>query len=129
MPNLNKVFLIGNLTRDVELKYIPSGSAVATLNMAVNREWMKDGEKKSEVCFVKVVVWGKQAEACNQYLAKGRPVMIEGRLQFRQWEHEGQKRSTLEVVAERVQFLGSKEDKPKPAKEIDGPDQGTGLPF
>ena len=109
MANLNKVFLIGNLTRDPELRYIPSGAAVADIGIAVNRSFTKkDGEKSEETLFVKVVVWGKQAESSAKYLSKGRPVFIEGRLQSRSWEDkDGQKRSTMEVVAERVQFLGT----------------------
>ena len=104
--SLNRVILVGNLTKDPELKFITSGSAVANLRMAINRKW-KDaqGQQKEEVCFVGVVVWGKQAEACGEYLKKGSPVMVEGRLQFREWEKDGDKRSILEVVAERVQFL------------------------
>jgi len=110
---LNKVFLIGNLTRDPELRYIPSGTAVGKFGLAVNREYLDktSGEKKDNVCFVDITVWGKQAEVCNQYLSKGRPVFIEGRLEFSSWEtKEGDKRSKLEVVAERVQFLGSRGD-------------------
>jgi len=107
MANLNKVLLIGNLTRDPELRYIPSGAAVSSLGLAVNRNYLtQTGEKKQEVCFVRVVVWGRQAETCNQYLTKGSPVFVEGRLQYRAWESEGQKRSTIEVKADRVQFLG-----------------------
>ena len=110
MASLNKVLLIGNLTRDPELRYIPSGTAVAEFGLAINREYLdKAGEKKEDVCFVDLVVWGRQAETCNQYLAKGRMVFIEGRLQFDQWESkEGEKRSKLRVVADRVQFLGGK---------------------
>lgn len=110
MASLNKVLLIGNLTRDPELRYIPSGTAVAKFGLAVNREYVDkaSGEKKDAPCFVDVTVWGKQAEICNQYLSKGRPVFLEGRLEFSSWEtKEGDKRSKLEVVAERVQFLGS----------------------
>ena len=108
MASLNKVFLMGNLTRDPELRYVPSGAPVATFGMAVNRRYvMQSGEKKDEVCFVRVVVFGKQAESCSQHLSKGRLVFIEGRLQYRSWEQEGQKRSTLDIVADRVQFLGS----------------------
>ncbi|MFH1074856.1 MAG: single-stranded DNA-binding protein [Candidatus Firestonebacteria bacterium] len=109
MASLNKVMLIGNLTRDPELKYIPSGSAVGTLNIAVSRKYKaQDGSLKEDVCFVRVTVWGKPAENCNEYLSKGSPVYIEGRLQYRTWEKDGQKRSSLDVVAERVQFLGGK---------------------
>ncbi len=98
---------MGNLTRDPELRYIPSGAAVASFGLAVNRTYTsQSGEKKEEVCFVNVVVWGKQAESCNQYLNKGSLVLVEGRLTYRAWEQEGQKRSTLEVRADRVQFLG-----------------------
>lgn len=108
MASLNKVFLIGNLTRDPELRYIPSGSAVTSFTLAMNRIYKSQtGEKKEEVSFVKVVVWGRLAEVCNDYLKKGRPVFVEGRLQSRSWEaQDGQKRSTLEVVALGVQFLG-----------------------
>jgi single-strand DNA-binding protein len=109
MANFNKVILIGNLTKDPELRYTPQGTAVVNLRMAVNRRFRdKTQELKEETCFLTVVVWNKQAETCNQYLHKGSPVMIEGRLQSRSWEdNAGQKRSTLEVRAERVQFLGT----------------------
>ena len=109
MANLNKVFLIGNLTRDPELRYIPSGTAVSDFSIAINRVFKnKEGTKTEDTCFVRVVVWANQAESCAKYLSKGRPVFIEGRLQSRSWEDkDGQKRSTMEVVAERVQFLGT----------------------
>jgi len=108
MASLNKVLMMGNLTRDPELRYVPSGAPVATFGLAVNRTFVtQHGDKKDEVCFVRVVVFGKQAESCSQYLAKGRPVFIEGRLQYRAWEQDGQKRSTLDIVADRVQFLGA----------------------
>ena len=109
MASLNKVLLIGNLTKDPELKYTPSGVAVANLRLAVNRKYKdKSGEWKEDACFITVAVWDKQAEACNQYLQKGRPVFVEGRLQSRSWETtDGQKRTTIEVRAERIQFLGT----------------------
>jgi len=108
MAGLNKVFLMGNLTRDPELRYVPSGAPVATFGLAVNRRFVtQQGEKKDDVCFVRVVVFGKQAESCSQHLSKGRLVFIEGRLQYRSWEQDGHKRSTLDIVADRVQFLGS----------------------
>ena len=109
MANLNKVFLIGNLTRDPELRYTPGGTAVANLGIAVNRRFKdSSGELKEEVCFLTVTVWDKQAEACCQYLKKGRPVFVEGVLQSRFWEtKEGEKRSAIDVRAERVQFLGN----------------------
>ena len=113
MANLNKVFLIGNLTRDPELRYIPSGSAVATFTIAVNRVYKSQtGEKKEQTSFIRIVVWGRRAEVCGEYLSKGSPVFIEGRLQSRDWEaQDGQKRNTVEVVADNVQFLRMGEGK------------------
>jgi single-strand DNA-binding protein len=110
MANFNRVILMGNLTRDPELRYIPNGSAVANLRLAINRTYKSPtGENKEEVTYVTVVVWGKTAENCAEYLGKGRSVFIEGRLQSRQWDTEdGQKRSVMEVVADRVQFLDRK---------------------
>ena len=108
MASLNKVLLIGNLTRAPELRYTPSGTAVSDLRLAVNRAYTtQGGDKREETCFLTVVVWGKQAESAAQYLDKGSPVMVEGRLQTRDWEtKDGQKRNVVEVVAERVQFMG-----------------------
>ncbi|MFA5088873.1 MAG: single-stranded DNA-binding protein [Candidatus Omnitrophota bacterium] len=109
MASLNKVFLIGNLTRDPELRYTPAGVAVTNLGLAVNRRFRdKTGEIKEDVCFLTVTVWDKQAEACSQHLHKGSPIFVEGVLQSRTWEtSDGQKRSTIDVRAERVQFLGT----------------------
>ncbi|MFH1856263.1 MAG: single-stranded DNA-binding protein [Candidatus Omnitrophota bacterium] len=109
MASLNKVFLIGNLTRDPELRYIPSGTAVTTFSLAVSRNYKtQNGENKEEVCFIRIVVWGKSAEACSQYLSKGKPVFVEGRLVYRSWEDQsGNKRNAIEVNADRVQFLGA----------------------
>lgn len=129
MPNLNRVFLMGNLTRDPELKYIPSGSAVVTLGLAVNRFYTgSDDEKKEDVSYFNVVVWNKSAEACSQYLHKGSPVFVEGRLQSRSWEtSDGQKRNTVEVVARRVEFLSSRKSEENGPNESNqdksGPDQ------
>ncbi|MCA9407665.1 MAG: single-stranded DNA-binding protein [Candidatus Omnitrophica bacterium] len=119
MANLNKVFLIGNLTRDPELRYTPGGTAVANLGIAVNRRFKdSSGELKEEVCFLTVTVWDKQAEACCQYLTKGRSVFVEGVLQSRFWEtNDGQKRSAIDVRAERVQFLGSYQNSGKDKNE------------
>jgi single-strand DNA-binding protein len=110
MANLNKVLLIGNLTKDPELRYTPNGTAVVNLRLAVNRRFKdRNGELKDDTCFITVTAWDKQAEVCNQYLQKGRPVFIEGRLQTRSWEtSDGQKRNVVEVRAERIQFLGSR---------------------
>lgn len=107
MANLNKVFLMGNLTKDPELRYIPSGAAVTTFDIAVNRAYStQSGEKKRDTCYMRIVVWGKIAEVCGEYLSKGSPVFVEGRLQSRSWVgQDGQKRSTIEVVANNVQFL------------------------
>ena len=107
MASLNKALLMGNLTRDPELRYIPNGSAVATFTLAMNRIYkLQTGEKKEEVSFVRVVVWGRMAEVCGEYLKKGSPVFVEGRLQSRSWDGpDGQKRNTLEVIALNVQFL------------------------
>ncbi|HNV86104.1 MAG TPA: single-stranded DNA-binding protein [Candidatus Omnitrophota bacterium] len=106
--SLNRVFLIGNLTRDPELRYIPSGQAVTTFTVATNRTFVApSGEKKEEASFIRVVTWARSAEVCNEYLRKGSQVFVEGRLQSRSWQgQDGTKRSTLEVVAQRVQFLG-----------------------
>lgn len=121
MASLNRVFLIGNLTQDPEVTYLPSGRPVAKLGLAVSRKFTTaDKEQKEEVCYVNVVVWGKQAEPCGQYLSKGRPVFVEGRLQYDEWEKDGQKRNALKVVAERVQFLGS----PKGGESGDGSAKG-----
>jgi single-strand DNA-binding protein len=108
MASFNKVMLMGNLTRDPELRYIPSGSAVTSFTVAMNRVYkLQTGEKKEETSFVKVVVWGRMAEICGEYLTKGSPVFVEGRLQSRSWDGpNGEKRSALEVIAQSVQFLG-----------------------
>lgn len=108
MSSLNKVFLIGNLTRDPEVRYLPSGAAVADLRLAVNRKYKnQQGEEKEETCFVGVSAWGRQAETCGQYLSKGSAVLVEGRLRYEEWEKDGQKNNRLTVTAERVQFMGS----------------------
>ncbi|MDE0839262.1 MAG: single-stranded DNA-binding protein [Kiritimatiellae bacterium] len=109
MASLNRVLLIGNLTRDPEVRYIPSGTAVAELGLAVNESFRnKEGQEVESTVFVDVVVWARQAETCAEYLSKGSPVFIEGRLQLDQWESkEGEKRSKIRVRADRVQFLGS----------------------
>jgi single-strand DNA-binding protein len=110
MANFNKVLLIGNLTRDPELKHTPSNQAVATIGLAVNRNFTtKDGEKREETTFVDCEAWGRQAEVMSQYLSKGRPVMIEGRLKLDQWQDkDGNNRSKLRVVVENFQFLGGR---------------------
>jgi single-strand DNA-binding protein len=111
MPNLNKVMLMGNLTRDPELRYTPSNTAVVKLGLAVNRRWRnQNGEQQEETTFVDCTAFGRTGEVLNQYLKKGRPVFIEGRLHLNQWEdQQGQKRSKLEVIVEGFQFIDSRQ--------------------
>ena len=111
MASYNKVMLLGNLTRDPEVKYTPKGSAVADIGLAVNRTYTTDGgEKREETTFVDVTMWGRQAEIAGEYLKKGRPLFVEGRLQLDTWDDKqtGQKRSKLRVVCENFQMLGSR---------------------
>ena len=126
MGAMNRVFLMGNLTRDPELRKTQSGVAVSDLGVAVSEKYRnKDGAAVETVCFVDVVVWDKQAEACKQYLSKGAPVVIEGRLQLDQWQTEaGEKRSRLRVRADRVQFLA----RARTAANGGGETQGEGEP-
>jgi len=110
----NKVILVGNLTRDPELRYTPQGTSVCNFGIAVNRKYKQGNETKEEVTFINIVVFGKQADTCGQYLNKGNSVLVEGRLQERRWEtDEGQKRSKFEVVAQSVRFLTKKSDSTK----------------
>ena len=129
MIDVNKVLIAGRLTRDPELRYTSSGTAVTTLPLAVSRKYTsKTGEKKEDTCFINVVAWQKSAEFCAEYLAKGRAVFVEGRLQSRSWETDtGQKRSTIEVVAQRVQFLEwvDKEDAAEKPASADEAEQGV----
>jgi single-strand DNA-binding protein len=112
VASFNKVILLGNLTRDPELRHTPAGVAVCTFDLAVNRTFTtKAGERKEEADFFTVVVWDKQAQTCAEYLSKGRQALVEGRLQRRSWEGaDGQKRTKYEVVAERVQFIGARKE-------------------
>jgi single-strand DNA-binding protein len=141
MANLNKVMLIGNLTRDPELRYTPSGKAVAELGLAINRIWYNEqNQKQEETTFVDVTLWARQAEIAQQYLTKGSPVYIEGRLNLDTWDDKatGQKRSKLKVVGETLQLLGSKggsggggqSERPqqassRPPQQRTGPPQGA----
>lgn len=106
--NLNKVFLLGNLTRDPELRHTAQGTSVANFSIAVNRTYKgNDGDFKKETSYFNIIVWGKTGENCAKFLTKGRPVLVEGRLQNRSYEtQEGQKRTVTEIVADNVQFLG-----------------------
>jgi len=104
--SLNKVILIGNLTRDPELRYTPAGTAVCTFGLATNRRWTQDGQTKEETVFHNIVAWARQAEICAQYLSKGRQAYVEGRIATRDWEtKEGEKRRTTEIIATDVIFL------------------------
>ena len=124
MASYNKVILMGRLTRDPELKYLPSGTAVARLGLAVNHTYTdrQSGERKEEVCFIDLDAFGRTAETMNEYLQKGRAVLIEGRLRFRTWEtDDGQRRSKHEVRVDRFQFVGGRQDDQDSLR-----DEGTG---
>lgn len=133
--SFNKVLLLGNLTRDPEVRYTPKGSAVADLGIAVNRVYTLDnGEKREEVTFVDVTLWSRLAEIAGEYLKKGRPVFIEGRLQLDSWDDKqtGQKRSRLRVIGETMQLLGSRQsaagggdEDSRPASKPTGPPKST----
>jgi single-strand DNA-binding protein len=120
MASYNKVILMGNLTRDPQLKYLPSGMAVCEFGLAINRRWRdKDGNQKEEVCYVDQSAFGRQGETINQYLSKGKPILVDGHLRFDSWTgQDGQKRSKLSVIVDTFQFVGSRE----------GAAQGAGAP-
>lgn len=126
MPSYNRVLLMGNLTRNPEIRYTPSGTAVVDLGLAVNEVYKNQaGESVERTCFVDVVVWGRAAENAAEYLHKGSPVFVEGRLQLDQWEGpQGEKRSRLRVRADRVQFLGAPERSSDPASGASAPAGG-----
>jgi single-strand DNA-binding protein len=126
MTSFNKVILLGNLTRDPEVRYTPNGSAVASFAIAVNRKYKQGEETKEEVSYIDIVVFGKQAEACGQYLGKGDAVLIDGRLQQRRWDDKdsGQKRSKVEVVAQSVNFMPKRAS----AAQAAGPGQSEPVP-
>jgi len=123
MANLNRVLLIGNLTRDPEVRYTPKGTAVADISLAINRFLQsEDGERKEEVTYVDVTLWARLAEISGEYLKKGKPVFIEGRLQLDTWDDKqtGQKRSRLRVIAESMQLLGARDNGSRPADRTQG---------
>jgi len=117
MASFNRVILLGNLTRDPQVRYTPGGTAVSEIGLAVNRTWFdqKTNSKREETTFVDVTLWGRQAEVAGEYLAKGRQVLIEGRLQLDSWEDKdsGQKRSKLRVVCENMTMVGERSDGPR----------------
>jgi single-strand DNA-binding protein len=114
MASFNRVILMGNLTRDPQLRYLPSNTAVCEFGLATNRKWRdKDGNMKEEVCFIDIEAFGRQAETINQYVTKGRPILIEGRLRLDSWTgQDGQKRSKHRVIVENFQFVGGREGAP-----------------
>jgi single-strand DNA-binding protein len=136
MASFNKAILMGNLTRDPEVRYLPSGTAVASFAIAVNRKFKQGEETKEEVSYIDIVVFGKPAENCGQYLNKGDSVLVDGRIQQRRWETEdGQKRSKIEVVAQTVTFMpkrsgqaprGSGDSQAEPLPEPSGDEE---IPF
>jgi len=128
MANYNKVLLIGNLTRDPQLSYLPSQTAVVDFGLAVNRRWTgQDGEQREETCFVDCRAFGRQAENINKYMTKGRQLFVEGRLTFNSWTaQDGTKRSRLRVTVERFQFLGGPSGAANSAVETDESEQVTG---
>lgn len=131
MISYNKVILIGNLTKDPEIRYTPGGTAVASFRLAVNRRYRQGEDLKEEVCYIDIVVFGKQAERCGQYLNKGSGVIVEGRLQERRWEtEEGQKRSRHEIVAQTVRFMPRRQEAHVPAEKTESgvPSSGLGGP-
>jgi len=126
MATLNKVFLMGNLTKDPEMRYTPGGTGVARFGLAVNRVYnSSDGEKKEDTCFVDIVAWDKLAEVCSEHLAKGRLILVEGRLQYQSWESDdGAPRHKIEVVAQNIQFLGGKSE-----EKSEGVEDTDDIPF
>lgn len=130
MSNFNKVILMGNLTKDPELRYTPQGIPVSELGLAVNREYkLQSGEKRKETLFIDVTVWRKQAELCCQYLRKGSPIFIEGRLTLDSWEtQEGQKRTKIRVVADNFQFVGGGRGSSSPVPAEGAEAGGNGEP-
>ena len=134
MSDLNEVVISGRLTRDSELRYTPSGTAVTDVVIASNRIWSKDGEKQEETAFVDVTIWGKQAESLHTYLSKGRHLMIVGRLKLNKWEtEEGDKRSKLTMVAEKINLTpsggGTNNKPPSESKEKVGAAAAEEVPF
>jgi single-strand DNA-binding protein len=121
---------MGNLTKDPELKFLPSGTAVCNFSIASNDKYKKDDEWIDQVSYLDIVVFSRQAENCNEYLSKGRPVLIEGKLQQRRWEaKDGTKRSKIEIVASNVLFLGSGKDKPDNINDTDEVVDDSDVPF
>ncbi len=127
MANFNKVILVGNLTRDVEMRYTQGGLAIGKMGMAVNRRYKQGEEQKESTCFVDLTAFGKQAEVLSQYVSKGSPLFVEGRLEYSTWESkDGGKRNKLEVIVENFQFLGGGDKEKSTARQAR---QGDGILF
>lgn len=128
--NVNRVMLAGNLTRDPQVRYLANQTAVADFGLAINHRYKsKDGEQKEDTVYVDITAWGRTAELCGQYLAKGRNVSLEGRLQLEQWEKDGQKRSRLKVTADSVNFVDSGNKNETPRSQTSGPvNNGPSVP-
>lgn len=124
----NRIILIGNLTKDPEVRYTPGGTPVATVSVAVNSKYKQGDDTKEEVLFINAVIFGKQAESCGKYLSKGNPVLIEGRLRERKWETEGVQKSRFEVVARDVRFLPKREQRQGRAGGSEGAGAADALP-
>ena len=123
MSSMNKVLLMGNITRDPETRQLPSGTSVTEMRLAISENYKsRSGEQVESVCYVDVVAWDRQAETCAQFLSKGSPIMVEGRLQLDEWEKDGQKRSKLRVRASRVIFMGSPKQNSAPQQDDEPPD-------
>lgn len=145
MASFNRVILVGNLTRDPQLSYTPSNTPVCEFGLATNRKWKdRDGNMKEDVCFVDITAYGKQGETINQYMGKGQPMLVEGRLRYSQWTNkEGQKRNKLDVIVESFTFLGGGrggggqgarqnaggQEQPAPAPDREGPVPDSEIPF
>ena len=126
MASFNRVVLVGNLTRDPELRYISSGTAVSDIGLAVNDRVKRNDQWVDEATFIDITLWGRTAEVANEYLSKGSPVLIEGRLKLDQWEKDGQKRSKLKVIGERMQMLGGRDGGPRGGRSQAQSNQGGG---
>jgi single-strand DNA-binding protein len=136
VPSYNSVVLVGNVTRDPEVKFLQSGTAVCDLGLAINERVKRGDEWVEDVCFVDVTLFGRTAEVAGEYLSKGAPVLIAGRLKYEQWEKDGQKRSKLKVVAEKLQMLGqrqrsedSQERQERPQEQSQVPPSNEEIPF
>jgi single-strand DNA-binding protein len=128
VPSYNSVVLVGNVTRDPEVKFLQSGTAVCELGLAINERVKRGDEGVEDVCFVDVTLFGRTAEVAGEYLAKGAPVLIAGRLKYEQWEKDGQKRSKLKVVADKLQLIGGKQRSEDSQERQERPQEQSQVP-